>query len=400
MGSSGVGRVSVPTRVVVGALVASGAAVVIGAIATAAVVIAVARTVITPPRRWSEKVRILALGTGTVTLSRTTDTSLAGTYGLWFDGGGGHARVGPILSETDATVTRELIHVDFGDLAVGGRARIGAWVYLQPDDIGFPWSEVMVPTTAGPAPAWLIPAEGDRGSWVINVHGRGVRRAETLRAVEVFRRSGYTSLLVSYRNDGDAPASADGRYALGDTEWEDIDAAIVYAANHGATDVVLMGWSMGGATVLQAVTRSQAASVVSGIVLESPVVDWLTALRHQGRGLGVANPFRHGVFVLLTRKWGGRFTGQLQPIDLARLNFVARAADLSVPILILHSADDQRIPATASRLLAELRPDIVTYEEFPQAGHTRLWNHDPVRWESTIASWLSRRPAASGHTGR
>ena len=54
-------------------------------------------------------------------------------------------------------------------------------------------------------------------------------------------RPGYTSLMVSYRNDGDAPRSDDHRYALGDREWLDVEAAIEYALEHGANDIVLLG---------------------------------------------------------------------------------------------------------------------------------------------------------------
>jgi pimeloyl-ACP methyl ester carboxylesterase len=104
------------------------------------------------------------------------------------------------------------------------------------------------------------------------------------------------------------------------------------------------------------------------------------------------------VLSVLSRTWGGRLTGQLQPIDLRRLNFVARASELRIPMLILHSADDTYVPPTASRALARLRPDIVTYDEFAVAGHTRLWNYDPERWNASIAGWLGRLPAYGAPT--
>ena len=67
----------------------------------------------------------------------------------------------------------------------------------------------------------------------------------------------------------DAPRSDDYRYALGDREWRDIEPAMRYAIEHGAEELVLMGWSMGGATVLQALTRSALGARVIGVVLES-----------------------------------------------------------------------------------------------------------------------------------
>jgi len=366
----------------------------IATLAVAGVTLLVARTVVTPPRRRPEDTRILSVdGAGDlVSLSSTVDSRLPGEYSLFFADGSGHARVGDIVAETPGTVIRRLLRVDRGDLAHARRGRFSGWFYTGPADLGFPFENVEIQTELGPAPAWLVPAEAPSSRWVIGVHGRAVRREETLRAVPVFRAAGYTSLLVSYRNDEDAPASLDGRYGLGDTEWHDVEAAIRFAVNHGATDVVLMGWSMGGATVLQTVARSELAGVVRGIVLDSPVIDWVTALRFQGELRGLPNPIRSAVIALLGMKWAGRLTGQHVPIDLPRLDFVHRSADLHVPILLMHSDDDGFIPSTASLALAAARPDIVTYERFTVAGHTKLWNFDRVRWNDAIAHWLATAP--------
>src|SRR5690606_32884091 len=153
----------------------------------------------------------------TVVLERTPDAGLPGSYSLWFDGGRGHARLGEVAASTGETVTRRVAGVDFGDLSRARRGRLGGWFYLGPRELGYPYSNVEIPTTVGDAPAWLIPAAADTGRWVLQVHGRAVQRSEGLRAVPVFREHGYTSLLISYRNDGDAPPSDDGRYGLGDT---------------------------------------------------------------------------------------------------------------------------------------------------------------------------------------
>ncbi|MBC7763191.1 MAG: alpha/beta fold hydrolase [Candidatus Saccharibacteria bacterium] len=380
-----------------GALAVGGVVATVAATTVAVVTLLVARTVVTPPRRRPEDTRILSVdGAGDlVTLSSNVDSRLPGEYSLFFADGSGHARVGDIVAQTPDAVIRRLLGVDRGDLARARRGRFSGWFYTGPADLGFPFEDVDIETELGPAPAWVVPAEAPTTRWVIEVHGRAVRREETLRAVPVFRAAGFTALLVSYRNDGDAPSSLDGRYGLGDTEWHDVAAAIRFAVDHGATDVVLMGWSMGGATVLQTVTRSDLAGVVRGIVLDSPVIDWVTALRFQGGLLGLPNPIRSGVIALLGMKWAGRLTGQHEPIDLPRLDFVRRSAELHVPILLMHSDDDGFIPATASLALAAARPDIVTYERFTVAGHTKLWNFDRDRWNAAIRHWLATAPLSA-----
>jgi len=367
------------------------------AVAVAGLTLGVARYVVTPPRRRSEKVEILACEGGLVSLASDADTRLPGLYSFWFDEGRGHARLGDVVSDDGRVVVRHVESVDEGDLTTAQRGRITGWYYRDPAEAGFDFDEVEIDTPVGPAPAWLVPASrrSDAGDtaptedrWMIGVHGRGVQRAETLRSLAAFHATGYTSLLVSYRNDGEAPPSIDGRYGLGDTEWADVDAAVQYAVDRGATSVVLMGWSMGGATVLQTYLRSELSGVVGGIVLESPVVDWRTTLRHQAAAMHLPEPMQRAAMRILQSPRLSPMTGQAAPIDLDALDLVAGAASLDVPILVMHSDDDVFVPPTASHALAAARPDIVTLEVFAVARHTKLWNVDPARFDRVIAQWL------------
>jgi alpha-beta hydrolase superfamily lysophospholipase len=369
-----------------------GAAAFVGIAALGSLSVYVARKVIIPSKTRLEDLRVLGCTETTVTLSKTLDTLLPGQYGLWFSEGAGHAKLGAVVEVGPTWVVRELIAVDYGDLASATRGSIAGWFYLDPDELGVAHTDLLIETPVGPAPAWLIPAAKHTGRWLIGVHGRGVRRQECLRAVDVARRCGYTSLLVSYRNDGDAPLSDDGRYGLGDTEWPDVDAAIEYAIENGATEVVLMGWSMGGAISLQVATRSAHADILKGIILESPVVNWADTINYQTDASHAPRLVSAAARHLIGAPWARRFTGQSTSIDMERLDFVARADELTLPILLLHSADDGYVPPFASRALALARPDIVTFDEFTIARHAKLWNYDADRFNEDIGGWLNRLP--------
>lgn len=349
-----------------------------------------ARAIVTPPRKRGEDITVLGYDATarTVTLSATADTRLAGRYSLWFSGQSGHARVGEVLTEDAGSVVRRVIAVDFGDLAVARRASMAGWYYLGPWELELPYESLGIQTALGEAPAWFFPAESSR--WVIQIHGRAVRRLETLRGVPVFHEAGYNALVISYRNDGEGPESADSRYGLGATEWQDAAAAVEFAARNGATEIVLMGWSMGGAIAVQTLFNSEHGSLITGLVLDSPAIDWGDVIQSQGAGYRLPSAVRSGAIRTLARPWGRAFTGLAAPIDFDRLNVVMRAAEIRVPVLIQHSDDDRFVPSAGSHALAAARPDLVTGQWWKEARHTKLWNFDQERWESTIREWLAR----------
>ncbi|MFL0360634.1 alpha/beta fold hydrolase [Curtobacterium flaccumfaciens] len=384
--------------------IALGAGLAAAAVGTAVIggfVAAVARAVVTPDRKRNERVPIHAVDPvrKTVTIERTADTELQGRYSLWFGGGTGHMRVGEVLGTTDTTVTRRIIAIDAGDPTAARRGRWGGWFYLTPGELDVPVEDVDIPTPNGPAPAWVVRADDPAAPWAVLVHGRGVTRAETIRAVPVFRAAGYSVVLASWRNDGVAPPSVDGRYGLGSTEWEDVDSVLRWLTAQDAQSVVLMGWSMGGAVVLQTLLRSRFAGMVDGVVLESPVVDWHAVLKSQSQLLRLPRPVRKVAQRLLRTPVLHRLAGLQAPVDLRELDMVTRSDELTVPILLLHSDDDGFVPSSASHDLARARPDLVRLEIQTTARHTKLWNHDADWFDARILAWLTevvqRRGAAS-----
>lgn len=363
------------------ALVAIGAG-------AAFVVFTVARKVVIPSDR-ATNTEILAVDTGaqTIELSRTPDTELPGRYGLFTSGTHGYVKLGAVLGADAKRVRRKLLTQIEPGAKIDRGAGFSGWYYSTPSELHLEWEPVLIGTAAGPCPAWLFPAKST--TWVIQVHGRGTTRSECLRAVPVWHAMGFPNLVVSYRNDGEAPRSRSGSYSLGATEWRDVDAAVSYALRHGATRVLLMGWSMGGAIALQTAVSSSHREAIVGLVLDSPVVDWRTVLRFQARAEGIPHPLPALAMNALGSPLTAGLSGAEAPIAFDQLDMVARADELKVPILLMHSDDDGFVPADASHALAEARPDLVTMPTFTVARHTMIWNYDQSGWTSAITDWVA-----------
>lgn len=384
---------------------AAGAVAVGSAVAVGTVSARVASTLVRPSHRRREAIEVARVWSDDdgdfIELATTPDTTLAGEpglYSIWFGGGAGHAIVGEIVQQSWRTVTRRILRVDAGVLD-GSVSRVawGGWVWLDPASAGLErFENVVIPSPHGDCPAWLVPGRRRSAKWMIHVHGWGSSRPETLRSVRVAAEHNFTSLAVTYRNDVDGSPSVDHRYGLGATEWKDVEAAIEFAASHGAKRIVLCGWSMGGQIVLQTAARTAHRELIAGLILDSPVVDWRETLVYQAESSGIPDRVRRLAMAMLSDPRGSRAMGLAAPVDWDALNWVSRADELRVPTLILHSDDDGYVPSGPSRELAAARPDLVTFVPFQIARHTKLWNHDGQRWERSIVSWLRARKLSAG----
>ncbi|MHA7289562.1 alpha/beta hydrolase family protein [Arthrobacter sp. MDT3-24] len=363
-----------------------------------------ARRVVIPTTTRREDLVIRQVFTGEdgslkIELPATPLTRAPGRYSLWFGNGKGHACVGDVVDEdtSGGTVTRLVERVDSGDLHA---ARAGIWsgyAYSRPEQLGLPFEDVKIKVDAGMAPAWKFPPTTDgpvASTWAIHTHGMGGKRAGALRGVPVASKLGLTSLVVSFRNDGEAPPSNDSRYSLGQNEWLDLEAAIQFAVDNGAKRLVLFGWSLGGSMALRAANLSAHSQRIIGLVLVAPVLDWAETLTSNGSASGLPKAVTRVGLKMLGAKAGRWATGLEQPLDLPTLNWVARAGDLQTRTLILHGIEDKSTPVEVSERLAALRPDVVQLVCFEVPGHSLEWNADTEKWESSVARFLHSLPAA------
>ncbi|MEV4612097.1 alpha/beta fold hydrolase [Kitasatospora sp. NPDC049258] len=323
--------------------------------------------------------RVHALAPGLVTLSRTPDSVRPGRYALEW-GEGGHAVVGEVVGTGVQTVTRRLERAELGTLVAGTEVRMTPRVYVGDPlgALGIEYTDTTVTGELGPLPAWYVPAV--RGTWVILVHGPAADRTQALPVLPLLRSLRLPTLTVTYRGDQGAPASPDGLGHFGETEWLDVEAAVRTALASGAGRVVLYGWSLGATIALQAAARSDWRESVSGLVLDSPMLDWPATVRRVASRTGAP---------AAVAELGALAAQGRSGVDLADFARLADGSDLHVPVLLMHSPDDAVAPWAAAERLARRRENLVSLYSVPEAGHAALWNADPDRYTENLRRWLT-----------
>lgn len=323
--------------------------------------------------------RVFASPPHRIRLSRDRESLQSGAWALQWENGFG--RIGPVIAADETSVVREFQPV-VGLPPLGGWASIkGVSRSADPRTmLGLVFEEIRIPGPLGTYPAWYIP--GPESTWALYVHGRGANRSEGLRTLSVLVSRGLPALMLTYRNDAGAPRSRDGFSHLGLTEWEDVEAAVRYALDHGARHVMLSGYSMGGQVVMQFLARSPLAGQVSAVVLDSPVLSWDATFACRARVMHVPQALT----------WLGERTAAARAgLDWGSLDRVAHAEPQGPPVLLFHCIHDDFAPESVSVAFARAAPGRVTLVPIGIGRHVEAWNADPVAYAETLNRWLDTR---------
>lgn len=359
----------------------------------------VGRIVLPGGDRWTP---VLGSDADSVRLPITDDTVRPGEYGLWHDGPG-HTTVGPVLEidEAAGSVRRAVVRTTG---AVSSRVRWSGHVHPDPAAMEVDWSEVSLPTPVGPAPAWVVrpgpdgAADGGAGTdapavrdtartWAVHVHGIRTTRVTALRTVPAALELGWTSIVPSFRGDGEAPWEGRASH-LGAREWADVEAALDHAVANGAEQLVLVGWSMGATITHELLARSAHRDRLAGIVLVAPALDWSVAVRSQARRAGLPGIVVSAALGAMATPVICRLVGLREAVDVRALSWL-RAPRALPPTLLIHSAGDTTVPFSASQEFAEAHPGTVTLAVSEPAEHAWERNVDAVWFDRTITTWAS-----------
>ncbi len=140
-----------------------------------------------------------------------------------------------------------------------------------------------------------------------------------------------------------------------------------------------MGYSMGGAMILNFLYQSQLADKVVGIILDAPMLNFGATVDSGAMQLGVPR-----FFIAL-----GKFISTLRfAINWEDLNYLSRANQLTLPLLLFHGNADTTVPIEISDSLATRWSGMLTYAPIRGATHIRSWNMNPDLYEKKVSRFL------------
>lgn len=236
-------------------------------------------------------------------------------------------------------------------------------------------------------PGWVTPTVGDGTRWAVALPGLGSHPLRHQEIAPALAEVGYTGLFAAH--SARWPAR---RHGFGVRETDEALAWLRFAADHGASEVTLLGWSFGGALWLHALDAMRRAPVrrapvdpplvVRAVVLTGPLVDWVPTIAH---GIGGGR---------LGRALGRAVVGFLAVPGLARL--AGQPGRLRIrppvttghpmPLLVVHSDADTTVPLATSRALVAAWSGPARLLVVRGARHGAERDGDPNGWLDAVST--------------
>src|SRR5215216_1685457 len=218
-----------------------------------------------------------------------------------------------------------------------------------PASVGLGYREVEFPSTDGiRLSAWWVPAEGSSLAAVF-VPGWGGYKfdAHLLQTVPVYHDAGYGVLLLDLRAQGESDGT---RRTLGYREVRDVRGALDWLQKQGyrSDQMVLHGWSMGGATALRAAPGTGVAAVVE----EAAYADLPMLLKGE-----IPEFVRFGRLLRPAILLAGRLFPDFDPWAVVPKKEAAKLSEEGVTLFVLHSTQDDIVPYEQARIFAAAHPD-------------------------------------------
>ena len=236
--------------------------------------------------------------------------------------------------------------------------QIGREIQTTPREHGLDYEALTLATPDGEQlDAWFVPARGQ--AVVLILHGNAGNISHRMDSIAMFHRLGYGVLIFDYRGYGRSSGkpSEQGLYQDALTAWNHLTRQRGIAP----TRIILFGESLGGAVATWLAARERPSALVLSSVFTS------------------APELATDLYPWLPAKW------------LVRMRYDTRStlAQVTCPVLIAHSPDDEIIPFHHGQRLfsAAAAPKVF----LPlTGGHNDSFIFMHHKWVDVLASFLSQ----------
>jgi uncharacterized protein len=239
-----------------------------------------------------------------------------------------------------------LVYVPFSDLD------------SDPSRIGLSYREVFLDVPGGKIHAWFIPAEEERGV-VLFCHGNAGNISHRLQSIEMLHFLGMSIMIFDYQGYG----KSSGKPSEKNT-YQDAETAWNYLVDHrgiAQEKIFIFGRSLGGAVAADLASRTRPA----GVILESTFTS--------------ARDIASDLFFFLPVRLLSRFDYD----TLKKLN------QISSPLKIIHSPDDEIIPFAHGQRLYQAAPEPKYFTEI-HGGHNTGYLDSREQYLEELDAFFSR----------
>lgn len=212
---------------------------------------------------------------------------------------------------------------------------------ITPMDLGLSYESVSFQTKDGlTLSGWFIPSKAPSvvdSKTIVLLHGYPADKGDILLSL-IFLNDQYNLFLFDFRYLG----SSQGSYStVGAMEINDLVSAIEYLKTRGINEVGVWGFSMGGAVALMSVSQ---IPEIKAIASEASYASLSLMARELYR-----IPLLNYPLAWLTGLWAKIFIG----VDISKISVSDRVKDTTIPIMIIHSKNDDVTPFKNAMLLEE-----------------------------------------------
>jgi len=227
-------------------------------------------------------------------------------------------------------------------------------------------------------PGWYMAAT-DSNKAILLVHGRGANRTEGMRYAKPLINAGYNVLAFDMRHPRQDPEIIS---SMGFHEKKDVTAALNFLEKEkGIKEIGLMGFSMGAATGIIVMANDPRVKVG---VFSGGYAHVMDVLAEQVKNMYDIPRYPLMPIVEKIFEWRGN-------LDTNQINPESYISQISPrPVYIMHGSSDQMVDISHGQRLFEAAKEPKQFWRAQGGGHTRLWQHNKEKAESSVVGFFDR----------